>query len=180
MQLCPPQCTACKKNRSESLALAPRVPPYARRSRRSSRMPRPIAMVPTSLNSPTTSKSTAGSHLHELPHGGLGELRGPVLGAPEPRFELVAELHELLDLGEDALLLLARWQRDRNFAVPRVTSLPRTIPRPLVRWTFSRIWVCTSHPPAAIAGVMYLVQTSRSERAFLSLAVVIRGPAWGR
>jgi hypothetical protein len=41
----------------------------------------------------------------ELGDEGVGELAGQVLGVTEGGFEGVAELHELVDLGDDALLL---------------------------------------------------------------------------
>ena len=45
-------------------------------------------------------------------------------------------------------------------ALPRVTSLPRTMMRPLVKLTSSRICDISSHPARLIAGVMNLYQVS--------------------
>lgn len=47
---------------------------------------------------------------HPLYHG-PHQLRGPVVGPAERGFELIAEGHELVDLGYDALLLLIGRQR---------------------------------------------------------------------
>jgi hypothetical protein len=49
-----------------------------------------------------------------------------------------------------------------GLAWPRVTSLPRTIMRPFVKLTSSRICSISSHPALRRAGVMNLVHMSRS------------------
>ena len=48
-------------------------------------------------------------------------------------------------------------------ALPRATSRPRTMTLPAVSETSSRTWLWMSHPARSTAGVMSLVQTSRSE-----------------
>ena len=58
---------------------------------------------------------------------------------------------------------------DTRWPLPRLTSLPRTMIRPLVKLTSSRICNSSSHPALRRAGVMNLVQMSRSLRLFLSI-----------
>jgi len=52
---------------------------------------------------------TVASLRHHLLHHGFDELRGPVLGSAELGFKVVAELHQMFDLGDDALLLGEGW-----------------------------------------------------------------------
>lgn len=51
---------------------------------------------------------------HELPHDGFDELRGSVLNTAEALFQLVADLHEVSDLGKDPSLLSERGDRYHN------------------------------------------------------------------
>jgi hypothetical protein len=57
---------------------------------------------------------------------------------------------------------------------PLVTSIPRTIMRPRVKRTSSRIWVRGSQPAFVTAGVMNFEQMSRSLSAFLLMATAIQ------
>jgi hypothetical protein len=54
-------------------------------------------------------------------------------------------------------------------AFPRLTNLPRTMMRPFVKLTSSRIWSISSHPALRSEGVMNLVQISRSLKFLLSI-----------
>jgi hypothetical protein len=62
-----------------------------------------------------------------------------------------------------------------GLASPRLDFLPRTKIRPLVNDTSSRNCVITSQPASTIAGVMNLVQMSRSLKDFLSASDM---PIW--
>lgn len=56
-------------------------------------------------------------------------------------------------------------------ALPRVTSFPRTMMRPLVKAASSRICIIPSQPARLTAGPMNLEQMSRSLRSFLFMEV---------
>ena len=63
-----------------------------------------------------------------------------------------------------------------QMALPRVTSFPLTMMRPLVKLTSSRICIIPSQPARFTAGPMNLEQISRSLRSFLFIRFV--GIAW--
>jgi hypothetical protein len=104
-----------------------------------------------------TSLLRKSSH-HFLDHG-FGQLASAIFGTAKDSFEGVAEFHQILYLDDDALL--ARRVR---------TSRPRTITLPTVSETSSRTWLWMSHPARSTAGVMSLVQMSRSDRSFMLLS----------
>ena len=56
---------------------------------------------------------------HFLPNHRLNQLRSPVLGAAKSGFEFVAEFHQVIDFGDDALLFWKRRKRDNNPEVVR-------------------------------------------------------------
>ncbi len=60
-------------------------------------------------------------------------------------------------------------------SLPRVTSFPRTMMRPLVKATSSRICIIPSQPARLTAGPMNLEQMSRSLRSFLFMATSLMG-----
>lgn len=76
---------------------------------------------------------------------------------------LAVDGHEPITLQEGDFVLIP----SARLTFPRVTSLPRTIMRPLVKLTSRRIWSASSHPARTTAGVMNLAQISDSLRFFL-------------
>ena len=68
-----------------------------------------------------------------------------------------------LDQGDGYVGLVVEDVVSPFWLLPRLTSLPRTMMRPLVKLTSSRICDISSHPAARSAGVMNFVQMSRSE-----------------
>src|SRR4051794_13896834 len=59
--------------------------------------------------------------------------------------------------------------KSARLALPRVTSFPRTMIRPLVKSTSRRICVVSSQPARVTAGVMNLLEISVSLSDFLSI-----------
>jgi hypothetical protein len=65
-----------------------------------------------------------------------------------------------------------------TLGLPRVTSFPLTMIRPLVKLTSSRICIILSQPARLIAGPMNLEQISRSLRYFLFIKFVALALEW--
>jgi hypothetical protein len=93
-------------------------------------------------------------HLHRLPRLVAGETAGDGLKRLPDRIEMVQSFC--------AMVLRCS---SPNF-------LPRTMMRPLVKPTSSRICSISSHPARRRAGVMNLVQMSRSLRVRLSMLLL--------
>ena len=77
----------------------------------------------------------------------------------------------------DTLAWLGARALTRRLGLPRATNLPRTMMRPLVKLTSSRICAVRSQPAATREGVMNLVQMSRSLRVELLIAQIVATPS---